>query len=82
MSSCYKCGQYDIADGGIGCTCNSCIHCNQLSKSEDSNYCWLCGPCKNCGKSMQMHTDSMLDICLPKRKSEAKSKTGITRVKQ
>ncbi len=52
--SCSKCGQADIADGGIGCVCGACKKCNGLS-ADKSGYCFLCRPCKVCGRSVEMH---------------------------
>lgn len=63
---CSKCGQSAIADGGIGCICHSCKICNELS-ADKNGYCFLCRPC-HCGRSIQMHTSSQLDIC--KKKNE------------
>ena len=51
MSCCAKCGEYDFADGGIGCVCGQCPRC----RGGDGEYCFLCRPCKVCNRAIEMH---------------------------
>jgi len=54
--NCAGCGQDRISDGGIGCICNGCPRCEQ----GRGDYCFLCRPCKVCGRSIGMHPNCRL----------------------